>query len=156
MCACVCACTCGGAGGGWCGGVCGGVGGAYPPCSTRQMRCMFEELKALGGACRRRLSAWQPTAHTHTYGQRTAAQLLLEMFCDRVTRATRSQDLKVPRTFSLLYPPVYRYRTVEEDVPVGDYELPLGVARLARGGTDVTLVGWGQQVRVLERAVRVS
>ena len=41
-----------------------------------------------------------------------------------------------------------------EEVPEGDYELPLGVARVAREGGDITLVGWGQQVGVLERAVR--
>lgn len=41
-----------------------------------------------------------------------------------------------------------------EEVPEGDYELPLGVARVAREGSDITLVAWGQQVGVLERAVR--
>ena len=41
-----------------------------------------------------------------------------------------------------------------EEVPEGDYELPLGVARVARAGSDITLVAWGQQVGVLERAVR--
>ena len=45
------------------------------------------------------------------------------------------------------------YRTVVEDVPVGDYAIPLGEARIARQGADITLVGWGQQVTVLERAV---
>ncbi|KAK9839859.1 hypothetical protein WJX81_007026 [Elliptochloris bilobata] len=45
-----------------------------------------------------------------------------------------------------------QYRTVVEDVPKGDFELPLGVARVAREGSDITLVGWGQQVGVLERA----
>lgn len=39
-------------------------------------------------------------------------------------------------------------------MPEGDYEVPLGVARVAREGSDITLVGWGQQVGVLERAVR--
>ena len=47
-----------------------------------------------------------------------------------------------------------QYRTVVEDVPVGDYAIPLGQARVARAGADITLVGWGQQVAVLERAVR--
>lgn len=40
-----------------------------------------------------------------------------------------------------------------EDVPEGDYEIPLGKARVAQQGSDITLVGWGQQVRVLELAV---
>lgn len=45
------------------------------------------------------------------------------------------------------------YRTAVEDVPTGDYSIPLGRARIARAGSDVTLVGWGQQVLVLEQAV---
>jgi pyruvate/2-oxoglutarate/acetoin dehydrogenase E1 component len=40
-----------------------------------------------------------------------------------------------------------------EDVPEGDYEIPLGKARLVQPGSDITLVGWGQQVKVLELAV---
>lgn len=46
------------------------------------------------------------------------------------------------------------YRTAVEDVPEGDYEIPLGKARVAQQGSDITLVGWGQQVRVLELAAR--
>ena len=45
------------------------------------------------------------------------------------------------------------YRTVSEEVPTGDYTIPLGQARITRRGSDITLVGWGQQVAVLERAV---
>lgn len=45
------------------------------------------------------------------------------------------------------------YRTAVEDVPAEDYEIPLGQARVARQGSDITLVGWGQQVLVLELAV---
>ncbi len=39
-------------------------------------------------------------------------------------------------------------------MPEGDFQLPLGEARVARPGSDITLVAWGQQVAVLERAVR--
>lgn len=46
------------------------------------------------------------------------------------------------------------YRTAVEDVPVGDYETPLGKARIAQAGSDITIVGWGQQVRVLELAAK--
>ncbi|KAL6777559.1 hypothetical protein ACKKBG_A14740 [Auxenochlorella protothecoides x Auxenochlorella symbiontica] len=46
------------------------------------------------------------------------------------------------------------YRTAVEDVPTGDYSIPLGQARIARAGSDVTLVGWGQQVLVLEQAAK--
>jgi 2-oxoisovalerate dehydrogenase E1 component beta subunit len=41
-----------------------------------------------------------------------------------------------------------------EEVPVGDYTLPLGVARTLAEGSDVTLVGWGAQVLVLAQAAK--
>lgn len=44
------------------------------------------------------------------------------------------------------------YRASVEEVPVGDYELPLRQADVVREGTDVTLVGWGRQLLVLEAA----
>lgn len=42
---------------------------------------------------------------------------------------------------------VPRYRTSVEEVPVGEYTLPLGQAAVVREGADITLVGWGAQVR---------
>lgn len=48
-----------------------------------------------------------------------------------------------------------RYRTAVEDVPKGKYTIPLGKAKIKREGGDITLVGWGQQVAVLEKAVRL-
>lgn len=44
------------------------------------------------------------------------------------------------------------YRTAVEEVPEEDYEIPLGKADIMREGTDVTVVGWGGQLRVLEKA----
>jgi 2-oxoisovalerate dehydrogenase E1 component len=38
------------------------------------------------------------------------------------------------------------YRSVKEAIPAGDYELPLGEARVARSGEDVTIVTWGAMV----------
>jgi len=38
------------------------------------------------------------------------------------------------------------YRSIKEAIPPGDYELPLGVARIARDGDDVTIVTWGAMV----------
>ncbi|EFJ52066.1 hypothetical protein VOLCADRAFT_56472 [Volvox carteri f. nagariensis] len=52
----------------------------------------------------------------------------------------------------VFFEPKMMYRTAVEDVPEGDYEVPLGVARVVVEGGDVTLVGWGQQVLVLEQA----
>jgi len=51
---------------------------------------------------------------------------------------------------------VHRYRTAVEEVPKGEYTIPLGKAQVKREGTDITLVGWGQQVAVLEKAVSPS
>lgn len=44
------------------------------------------------------------------------------------------------------------YRAAVEDVPVEDYEIPLGQAEILRTGSDVTVVGWGGHLRVLEAA----
>jgi 2-oxoisovalerate dehydrogenase E1 component len=38
------------------------------------------------------------------------------------------------------------YRSIKEPLPAGAYELPLGKARLARAGEDVTVVTWGAMV----------
>lgn len=37
------------------------------------------------------------------------------------------------------------YRSVKEEVPTEDYMIPLGQAQIARGGIDLTLIGWGAQ-----------
>ncbi|KAK9808306.1 hypothetical protein WJX73_009979 [Symbiochloris irregularis] len=47
------------------------------------------------------------------------------------------------------------YRTAVEEVPTGDYTIPVGQARLAREGGDVTIVAWGQMVAVAEQAAAV-
>lgn len=44
------------------------------------------------------------------------------------------------------------YRSAVEEVPDADYEIPLGKAEVMRQGTDVTIVGWGAQLRTLEAA----
>ncbi len=44
------------------------------------------------------------------------------------------------------------YRASVGDVPEEDYELPLGQADVVQVGTDITLVGWGAQVEVLQDA----
>lgn len=44
------------------------------------------------------------------------------------------------------------YRAAVEEVPIGDYEIPLGKAEVLREGSDVTVVGWGSQLRRLEKA----
>ena len=39
------------------------------------------------------------------------------------------------------------YRAIREEVPEGDYAIPLGKARLVQEGKDVTVVAWGAMVR---------
>jgi pyruvate dehydrogenase E1 component beta subunit len=39
------------------------------------------------------------------------------------------------------------YRAIREEVPEGDYTIPLGKARLVREGKDVTVVAWGAMLR---------
>jgi pyruvate/2-oxoglutarate/acetoin dehydrogenase E1 component len=51
--------------------------------------------------------------------------------------------------------PKLHYRTSKGDVPEGEYVVPLGKARLAREGDDVTLVAYGSMVAVCEAAADV-
>jgi pyruvate dehydrogenase E1 component beta subunit len=44
------------------------------------------------------------------------------------------------------------YRAEKQEVPEGEHVVPLGQARVAREGTDVTLVAYGAMVPVCERA----
>ena len=44
------------------------------------------------------------------------------------------------------------YRTARGPVPEGEHVVPLGKARVAREGTDLTLVAWGAMVPLCERA----
>jgi len=53
---------------------------------------------------------------------------------------------------TIVLEPKILYRMAVEDVPVADYELPLGKAEIVRAGTDVTLIGWGNQVNRLIKA----
>lgn len=52
---------------------------------------------------------------------------------------------------------LYRKREIEEPIPAGDYTVPLGKARIARQGSDVTLVAYGNPVHFsLEAANRLE
>ncbi|CCI41764.1 unnamed protein product [Albugo candida] len=44
------------------------------------------------------------------------------------------------------------YRATVAEVPLGDYIEPLERAEIVRRGNDVTIVGWGAQVKLLEKA----
>jgi len=47
--------------------------------------------------------------------------------------------------------PKFLYRQSNSQVPTRDYTLPLSVAEVMREGTDVTVIGWGAQTKVLEQ-----
>ena len=48
---------------------------------------------------------------------------------------------------ALFFEPKILYRIAEEDVPLEDYEIPLGKAEVMMEGTDVTIVSYGMQLR---------
>ncbi len=52
----------------------------------------------------------------------------------------------------IFFEPKALYRGSVGDVPLEDYEIPLGKAEVVRAGTDVTVVGYGAQVHVLAKA----
>jgi pyruvate/2-oxoglutarate/acetoin dehydrogenase E1 component len=52
----------------------------------------------------------------------------------------------------VVFEPKLVYRTARGEVPEGEHVVPLGEARVAREGTDVTLVAYGAMVPVAERA----
>jgi pyruvate/2-oxoglutarate/acetoin dehydrogenase E1 component len=43
--------------------------------------------------------------------------------------------------------PIRLYRAIREEVPVGRFITPLGVARIVREGSEITLVAWGSMLR---------
>lgn len=45
------------------------------------------------------------------------------------------------------------YRAATEEVPVDDYQLPLGKAEVLKIGSDCTVLGWGAQLYTLEKAI---
>lgn len=49
--------------------------------------------------------------------------------------------------------PTRLYRLVKEEVPPGDYAVPLGKARIAREGSDVTVIAWGSMLHRVLQAV---
>ena len=44
------------------------------------------------------------------------------------------------------------YRAVRQDIPEESYTVPIGEARLAREGTDVTMIAWGSMLHVVLQA----
>lgn len=57
---------------------------------------------------------------------------------------------------TLFFEPKRLYRASVGDVPDEDYRLPLGEAEVLKEGTDVTVLGWGAQMEVIEQAVEMA
>ncbi|MFO8046035.1 MAG: transketolase C-terminal domain-containing protein [Halomonas sp.] len=56
----------------------------------------------------------------------------------------------------LFFEPKRLYRASTGEVPETDYQLPIGEAEVTREGTDVSVLGWGAQMEVIERAVELA
>eukprot|EP00002_Diphylleia_rotans_P008308 TRINITY_DN1807_c0_g2_i1.p1 TRINITY_DN1807_c0_g2~~TRINITY_DN1807_c0_g2_i1.p1 ORF type:complete len:374 (+),score=86.40 TRINITY_DN1807_c0_g2_i1:50-1171(+) len=52
--------------------------------------------------------------------------------------------------------PKWIYRSSVAQVPICDYTVPLGKGEILREGSDVTIVGWGAQMHVLEKACNMA
>lgn len=56
----------------------------------------------------------------------------------------------------IFFEPKILYRSAVEEVPIGDYELPLGKAEILEEGNDVTMIAWGTQVHVLREVAQMA
>ncbi|KAK6628295.1 hypothetical protein RUM43_002107 [Polyplax serrata] len=52
--------------------------------------------------------------------------------------------------------PKILYRSATDEVPEGDYQIPLGKGEIVVPGNDVTLIGWGTQVHVLREVAEMA
>ena len=67
------------------------------------------------------------------------------------TRPVLAAAIRDPDPVVVLEPKLH-YRTMRGEVPEGEHVVPLGEARLAREGSDVTLVAYGAMVPLAEQA----
>lgn len=56
----------------------------------------------------------------------------------------------------LFMEPKRLYRASVGEVPEDDYELPLGKAEVVTQGTDITLLAWGAQMEIIEKAAEMA
>ncbi len=56
----------------------------------------------------------------------------------------------------IFFEPKALYRSKVEDVPDEDYYIPIGKAEIMQEGNDVTVVGWGRQLSILEKACEMA
>ena len=53
----------------------------------------------------------------------------------------------------IFFEPKRLYRAAVGEVPEEDYQLPIGEAEVIKEGSDITVLGWGGQMEVVDRAV---
>src|SRR4029453_682742 len=93
-----------------------------------------------------RLEAPPEPYSVHTPGIKVAIPSTPSDAKGLLAAAIRSPDPVV------LMEPKVLYRSPREDVPDGEHIVPLGKARIAREGDDVTLIAYGGMVSVAEQA----
>jgi pyruvate dehydrogenase E1 component beta subunit len=86
------------------------------------------------------------TYYVHTPGVKVVVPATPADAKGLLTAAIRDPDPVV------VLEPKLVYRTARGAVPDGEYAVPLGQARVAREGTDLTLIAWGAMVLLCERA----
>jgi len=86
------------------------------------------------------------TYYVHTPGVKVAIPSTPADAKGLIAAAIRDPDPVV------VFEPKLIYRTARGEVPEGEHVVPLGTARVAREGSDVTLVAYGAMVPLAERA----
>ena len=86
------------------------------------------------------------TYYVHTPGVKVAIPATPADAKGLLAAAIRDPDPVV------IFEPKLVYRTARGEVPEGEHVVPLGKARLAREGDDLTIVAYGAMVHVAERA----
>lgn len=56
----------------------------------------------------------------------------------------------------IIFEPKTLYRAAVEEVPQESFECSIGKADILRTGNDLTLIGWGTQVHVLQEVAQIA
>ena len=56
----------------------------------------------------------------------------------------------------IFFEPKRLYRASVGEVPLEDYQLPLGKAEIVTPGSDITLLAWGAQMEIIEKAAEMA
>jgi 2-oxoisovalerate dehydrogenase E1 component beta subunit len=56
----------------------------------------------------------------------------------------------------IFFEPKRLYRASVGEVPTEDYQLPLGKAEVVTQGSDITLLAWGAQMEIIEKAAKMA